>query len=313
MDEHVPVLFQEVLELLAPRAGGLYIDGTVGAGGHSAGLLKASTPDGRLLGFDRDQEALSFAAERLSEYEERITLVHDSYRKMGELAPMMGFEKVDGILLDLGLSSRQLDDSVRGFSFLREGPLDMRFDRTRGQTAADLVNHLDADALADIFWRYGEERLSRKYARAIVAARPFTTTSQLAQTIESVAPHYIRRKRIHPATQVFQALRIAVNQELDELEHGLPAAIDLLRSGGRVAVISFHSLEDRFVKHFFRDLSRDCVCPPRQPVCTCDAQAVVRVITRKVVRPGVEEVEVNPRSRSARLRVAEKLEGEIHQ
>lgn len=309
MDEHVPVLFEEVLDLLVPRAGGLHIDGTVGAGGHSAGLLKASAPDGRLLGFDRDQEALSFAAERLSKYGERVTLVHDSYRRMGEIAPMKGFEKVDGILLDLGLSSRQLDDSVRGFSFLREGPLDMRFDRTRGQTAADLVNHLDAEALADIFWRYGEERLSRKYAKAIVAARPILTTSQLAQVVESEAPHYVRRKRIHPATQVFQALRIAVNQELDELEHGLPEAIDLLRPGGRVAVISFHSLEDRFVKNFFRDLSRDCVCPPRQPICTCDVQAVVRVITRKVVMPDAEEVEVNPRSRSARLRVAEKLEG----
>lgn len=310
MDEHIPVLLHEVLELLAPQTGRSYIDGTVGAGGHSAGLLEASAPDGRLLGFDRDKEALSFAKQRLLAYGERVALVHDSYGNMGHVAPLMGFEKVDGILLDLGLSSRQLEDSERGFSFLREGPLDMRFDRAQGQTAADLVNHLDARSLADIFWRYGEERLSRKYARAIIEARPIETTARLAEVIEGVAPQHVRRKRIHPATQVFQALRIAVNQELAELERGLPAAINLLRGGGRVAVISFHSLEDRFVKNYFRDLSRDCVCPPRQPVCTCDAQAVVRVISRKAIMPGADEVDTNPRSRSARLRVAEKLENE---
>lgn len=313
MDEHIPVLFDEVLELLAPQPGRSYIDGTVGAGGHSAGLLEASAPDGRLLAFDRDEEALSFAKQRLLDYGQRVTFVHESYGNMGEVAPLMGFEKVDGILLDLGLSSRQLEDGERGFSFLREGPLDMRFDRTQGQTAADLVNHLDAHTLADVFWRYGEERLSRKYAKAIIAARPITTTAQLAEIVENAAPHHVRRKRIHPATQVFQALRIAVNQELAELERGLPAAVDLLRTGGRVAVISFHSLEDRFVKNYLRDLSRDCICPPRQPVCTCDAQAVLRIVSRKAIMPGAEEVERNPRSRSARLRVAEKLESESKQ
>lgn len=307
MDEHIPVMFGEVMSYLAPQAGGKYIDGTAGAGGHSAGILEASAPDGQLLAFDRDADALAFAKARLAEHADRVTFVHDSYGAMGAVAPALGFEKVDGILLDLGLSSRQLDDAERGFSFLREGPLDMRFDRSQGQTAADLLNSLDANTLADIFWRYGEERLSRKYARAIVAARPITTTKQLADLIEREAPGYLRRKRIHPATQLFQALRIAVNEELGELEDGLPAAVDLLRAGGRVAVISFHSLEDRFVKNFFRDLSRDCVCPPRQPVCTCDAQAEVRVLTRKVVMPQEEEIAANPRSRSARLRVAEKL------
>lgn len=309
MDEHIAVLYEDVLEQLRPRSGGRYIDGTVGGGGHSAGILEASAPEGRLLAFDRDTDALAFAAERLAAYGERVTFVHDSYAQMGRLAPAHGFEEVDGILLDLGLSSRQLEDAERGFSFLREGPLDMRFDRSKGRTAADLLNYLDAESLADIFWRYGEERLSRKYARAIVAARPLSTTMELAELIERVAPAYVRRKRIHAATQVFQALRIAVNEELAELEAGLPAAIDLLRPGGRVAVISFHSLEDRFVKHTFRDLSRDCVCPPRQPICTCDAQAVVRVITRKVIMAGEDEIERNPRSRSARLRVAEKLAG----
>jgi 16S rRNA (cytosine1402-N4)-methyltransferase len=308
MDEHIPVLFDEVIALLQPHAGGNYIDGTVGAGGHSAGILEASAPDGRLLGFDRDADALAFAAQRLDAYAPRVTLVHDSYAQMGRAAPAEGFDEVDGILLDLGLSSRQLDDAERGFSFLREGPLDMRFDRSQGRTAADLINNMDAEALADIFWRYGEERLSRKYARAIVEARPLATTAELADLIEREAPGYVRRKRIHPATQVFQALRIAVNEELAELEKGLPAAIDLVKPGGRVAVISFHSLEDRFVKNLFRDLSKDCICPPRQPICTCDAQAVVRVITRKVVMAAEEEVERNPRSRSARLRVAERLE-----
>ncbi len=307
MDEHIPVLFEEVLQHLAPRDGGRYIDGTVGAGGHSEGLLRASAPQGRLLAIDRDAEALRFAQRRLAAYGDRVTFVHDSYGNMGEIAPTHGFNGVDGILLDLGLSSRQLHDAERGFSFLREGPLDMRFDRTVGQPAAELVNHLDAAALADIFWRYGDERHSRRYARAIIAARPVTTTTELAAIIEKEAPGYVRRKRIHPATQVFQALRIAVNGELDELERGLPAAVGLLRAGGRVGVISFHSLEDRFVKNYFRDLSRNCVCPPQQPVCTCEAQARVRLVTRKPVAPTEAEAEDNPRSRSARFRVAEKL------
>jgi 16S rRNA (cytosine1402-N4)-methyltransferase len=226
---------------------------------------------------------------------------------MGHLAPQHGFDEVDGILLDLGLSSRQLDSADRGFSFMRTGPLDMRFDTTQGQTAADLINNLSQEALADIFWRYGEEQNSRRYARAIVEARPLQTTEELAELIEREAPGWVRRKRIHPATQVFQALRIAVNGELAALEQGLEAAINLLRPGGRVAVISFHSLEDRFVKNYLRDLTQDCICPPRQPVCTCDVEPVVKLITRKVVMADEDEVEQNPRSRSARLRVAEKL------
>jgi 16S rRNA (cytosine1402-N4)-methyltransferase len=307
MDEHVPVLFAEVLELLQPRQGGLYIDGTLGAGGHAAGLLDASAPDGRLLAFDRDLEAIRFASERLSRYGDRFAAIHASYAAMGELAPDYGFAQVDGVLLDLGLSSRQLEDPERGFSFLLDGPLDMRFDTTQGAPAATLVNRLPEKALADLFWRYGEEQNSRRYARAIVAGRPLATTRELADLIEKAAPAAVRRKRIHPATQVFQALRIAVNDELAELESGLPAAIELLRPGGRAAVISFHSLEDRFVKNLFRDLARDCVCPPAQPYCTCDTVPQVKVVTRKVIMPGEAEVQENPRSRSARLRVAEKL------
>ncbi len=307
MDDHVPVLFAETLRLLQPRAGGLYIDGTLGAGGHAGGILEASAPDGRLLGFDRDPEALRFAGERLDRFGDRFTAVHASYAAMAELAPEYGFGQVDGILLDLGLSSRQLEDPERGFSFLLEGPLDMRFDPTQGAPAATLINNLPEKALADLFWRYGEEQNSRRYARAIVAGRPLRTTRELADLIQQAAPAAVRRKRVHPATRVFQALRIAVNEELRQLEDGLPAAMGLLRPGGRVAVISFHSLEDRFVKNLFRDLARDCVCPPGQPVCTCDTTPQVSVVTRKVVVPGEAELEMNPRSRSARLRVAEKL------
>lgn len=307
MDVHVPVLYHEVLDFLQPRSRGRYIDGTLGAGGHTAGILEASAPDGQVLAFDRDEAAIRFARERLSHLADRLHIVHASYGAMAELAPAHGFAAVDGVLLDLGLSSRQLEDATRGFSFMQEGPLDMRFDTTQGATAATLINRLPEQALADLFWRYGEERNSRRYARAIIAARPLHTTRELAELIEKVAPGPARRQRIHPATRVFQALRIAVNEELAELEEGLPAAIQLLRAGGRVAVISFHSLEDRYVKNLFRDLARDCICPPRQPICTCDTEPTVKVVTRKVIVPDETEVNANPRSRSARLRVAEKL------
>ena len=302
--KHVPVLYEEVLSLLQPRAGGRYIDGTLGAGGHTGGLLEASSPDGQVLAFDRDAQALAYAQQRLEDYGSRVTFVNASFAEMGRVAPARGFAQVDGVLLDLGLSSRQLADSARGFSFLYEGPLDMRMDARQTTTAADLVNNLPESELANILWRYGDEQRSRRIARKIVDERPFTTTTELAEAIaESVG----RRGRIHPATKSFQALRIAVNDELGALEKGLDAAIGLLAEGGRLAIISFHSLEDRMVKHRFRELSRDCVCPPEQPICTCDAQAMVRLVTRKAVKPTAEEIEANPRSRSARLRVAEKL------
>lgn len=301
---HVPVLYAEVMDGLAPRAGGRYIDGTLGAGGHAAGILERSAPDGRLLGFDRDPAAVAFAARRLASFGERATLVASSFGDMADIAPARGFGVVDGVLLDLGLSSRQLDDAGRGFSFLQEGPLDMRFDARGGPTAADLVNNLSAEELADIFFRYGEEQQSRRIARLIVTHRPFATTTELASLLE----RNFRRSRAgrHPATKVFQALRIAVNGELEEIERGLRGALALLRPGGRLAVISFHSLEDRLVKQFIRQASRDCVCPPQQPVCTCGAQPALRRVTRKAVQPAEAEVAANPRSRSARLRVAEK-------
>jgi 16S rRNA (cytosine1402-N4)-methyltransferase len=302
-DAHIPVLFDEVLTLLQPQPNGRYIDGTVGAGGHTAGLLQESAPSGRVLVFDKDAEAIAFAQKQLKSFGDRVTYVHASYAEMGNLAPQHGFSQVNGILLDLGLSSRQLNDAQRGFSFMKEGPLDMRFDTSQGETAADLINNLDEAALVDIFWRYGEEKSSRKIARMIMAERPFTTTTQLA---EKIAQTVRRRSRIHPATQVFQALRIAVNRELETVETGVMAALELLGQNGRLAVISFHSLEDRFVKQTFRQMSQDCICPPEQPVCTCGGEAKFRLITRKAVQASAEEIAQNSRSRSARLRVVEK-------
>ena len=302
---HIPVLYEEVLAGLQPRSGGWYIDATLGAGGHAKGILAASHPDGRLLGLDADPGALSFASKVLEPFGDRVLLRSANFRQLGEVVRAHGIEEVDGILMDLGLSSRQLDDAERGFSFNQDGPLDMRLDPDRGQSAADLVNQLAQADLADLLWQYGEERQSRRIARAITAARPLATTGQLA---DLVARTVGRREKIHPATRTFQALRIAVNDELDALSQALPQARDLLRPGGRLAVIAFHSLEDRLVKQFYRQEARDCVCPPELPVCACQHQATLRVLTSKPVRPTAGETARNPRSRSARLRIAERLD-----
>lgn len=302
--EHIPVLYQEVLEGLRLRANGRYLDGTVGAGGHTAGILQTSGTT--VLAFDKDPAAIAFASQQLAPFGNRVQFINASYADMGQLAPQHGFDEVDGILLDLGLSSRQLANRERGFSFMQEGPLDMRFNPTTGPTAADLINNLAPAELADIFWRYGEEQHSRKLAQVITSQRPFTTTTQLATCIA----HTIRSNgRIHPATKIFQALRIAVNDELQTVQKGLETAVSLLKPAGRLAVISFHSLEDRLVKHYFRQLSQECVCPPQQPICTCNARATVRLVARKAIQATAAEIAANPRSRSARLRVAEKLEG----
>lgn len=306
---HLPVLLREVLAHLDPQPGDLFIDGTLGAGGHASAILDLIAPNGRLLAFDRDPEALRFATRRLDSCGNRLTPVVASYADMGTIAPEHGFAAVDGILLDLGLSSRQLEDANRGFSFLKEGPLDMRFDPRQGETAADLINNLTAEELADIFRRYGEETHSRRIARLIIANRPLQTTTELADLIENEIGRRGRPGR-HPATQVFQALRIAVNGELNEVERGLTAATKLLKPGGRLAVISFHSLEDRLVKNFFRDAARACVCPPEQPVCTCGARPELKLVTRKAVQATESEIAANPRSRSARLRVAAKSDNE---
>ncbi len=303
MPPHEPVLLQEVLDGLLPAA--RVVDGTLGAGGHTRALLEAGA--GVVLGLDRDPAALAIARENLSTYGDRARLVHASYLQMAQEAQRLGWEQVDAILLDLGLSSMQLDTAARGFAFMHEGPLDMRFDPTSSQpTAAELVNALDADELADIFYQYGEEQHSRKLARAIVQARPLESTKQLAAVIEQAMPRR-RGDKIHPATRVFQALRIAVNDELSAVEKVLPLAIDLLRSGGRLAVISFHSLEDRIVKQAFKLASTDCICPPNVPICVCGHVATVRLVNRKPLTATEAEIARNPRSRSAKLRIVEKL------
>jgi 16S rRNA (cytosine1402-N4)-methyltransferase len=283
----------------------LYVDGTLGAGGHAWGILKASHPDGQLLGMDVDPQALEVASEKLAEYGNRAIIVHASYRTLKKQIAILGWQQVDGILLDLGLSSMQLDIRERGFSFQNEAPLDMRFDPEGKVSAADLVNHLDEVELADLLFRYGEEHRSRQVARSIVKARPIQTTTQLAKVVAGATSG--GKSGIHPATRTFQALRIAVNGELDALEEVLPQTIEVLVKKGRLAIISFHSLEDRMVKQFMRKESRDCICPPRQPVCTCGHQATLREITTKPIRPQEDEVRNNPRSRSARLRIAERI------
>ena len=304
MGGHAPVLLEEVLQYLAVAPGGRYIDATVGAGGHAAAILEASAPDGRLLGLDADPEAVSLSRKRLAQWGDRCVLAVANFRHLARVAAEHGFGEVDGVLLDLGVSSVQLASPKRGFSFQSEGPLDMRFDPRQGPSAADLVNRLSEEELAEVLWRYGEERAARRIARAIVARRPITCTRELAELVAEVVP---RTGKIHPATRTFQALRIAVNDELAALTEALPQAVQVCRPGGRVVVISFHSLEDRLVKRFFLREARDCLCPPELPVCQCGHKATLRVLTAKPVRPRPEEVRANPRSRSARLRAAERL------
>lgn len=303
---HLPVLYQEIMLALQPQSPGRYVDATVGAGGHAAGILEASSPAGTLLGLDRDAQALVLAHQRLSIFGERVHLVQASHITLRNQLDLLGWDTVQGIVMDLGVSSMQLDIAERGFSFLREGPLDMRFDRSSGPSAADLVNTLPEDELANILYRYGEEQKSRRIARAIVHSRPFQTTSQLAEVVQKAMRG--ERSKIHPATRTFQALRIAVNEELQAIEDTLPQAVASLAPGGRLAVISFHSLEDRIVKQYFRRESQDCICPPEQLVCTCNHRAVIKEITRRPIIASDVEMEINTRSRSAKLRVAEKLD-----
>lgn len=283
---HVSVLFQPVIDALAPRDGGRYIDGTLGAGGHAAGILDASSPSGRLLGLDADPAALKIASVNLARFGERALLAHSNYDRLQDVAAAHGFFPADGIVLDLGLSSIQLADAQRGFSFQSGGALDMRMNPDEETTAADLVNALDEKSLADLIFEYGEERASRRIARAIVRARPIHTAVELAQVIEQAMG---RRGRLHPATRTFQALRIATNRELERLQNVLPQIVETLAPGGHVAIIAFHSLEDRIVKNFFR------------------ASEDLQVLTKHPIQPTDQEIENNPRSRSAKLRVAEKI------
>jgi 16S rRNA (cytosine1402-N4)-methyltransferase len=310
--KHQPVLYHEIIHALQPKNEGRYVDGTLGAGGHARGILEACAPGGRLLGLDVDPQALALARETLAPYGERVRLRQASYDSLAETLHEIGWSEVDGVLLDLGLSSMQLDSPERGFSFQQDAPLDMRFDPASPTTAADLVNTLLEEELADLIFRYGEERASRRIAQAIVKARPLQTTRQLAAVIESVAPPFgrlrtSRKGRIHPATQTFQALRIAVNNELERVENVLPQAVAVLRPGGRLAIISFHSLEDRIVKEYFRRESKDLVNPPFEQIYEIEKRATLKEINRKVIIPGEAEVAANPRARSAKLRIVEKL------
>jgi 16S rRNA (cytosine1402-N4)-methyltransferase len=308
---HLPVMVEEVLESLAPAPGSFQIDATVGGGGHSVRVLEANNPDGRLLGLDADRAAIAMTAKRLESFGERVTLRQTNFEHLADAAAETGFVPADGVLFDLGLSSNQLADDERAFSFRAEGPLDMRFDTSRGVPASSLVAELDEGRLADLFKRYGEEPHARRIARAIVAARqrePIETGTQLAEIVARAAPAPLRgRRRVHPATRVFQALRIAVNRELETLPKALEAAVNVLGEGGRLAVISYHSLEDRIVKRFIAAERRGCTCPPELPVCVCGRSPRLAFVGPQPRRPTPEEIERNPRSRSALLRAARRL------
>jgi 16S rRNA (cytosine1402-N4)-methyltransferase len=302
---HKPVLLKEVLTALSLQPGGRYVDCTLGGGGHAIAILQHSAPGGQLLGIDADPEAIRAAAANLSGYTDSVLLVNDNFVNIDAICHHYDFYPVHGILLDLGLSSLQLYDDPRGFSFQYEAALDMRFNPKQAITAADIVNSYSEVDLAQLIRQYGEEPHSYKIARRIVQSRPVNTTTQLAAIVEEAVGG--RRGRIHPATRTFQALRIAVNEELEHLEETLDKAIDLLGIGGRLVVISYHSLEDRIVKHFMQRESRDCICPPSIPVCQCKHTASFRLINKKVITPSEAELDANPRSRSARMRVAERI------
>ena len=308
---HKPVLFAETMQSLALSDGGVYVDGTLGGGGHSEGILMATGPTGRVIGIDQDDEALAAAGARLAVYGERFVACKSNFAEMADVLAGLQVDGVDGVLLDIGVSSHQLDDAGRGFSYRQDGPLDMRMNQSCGRTAADLLATASAEELADIIYRYGEERFSRRIAARIVAKReeqPITGTLQLADIVRSAIPAAKRRhEEQHPAKRTFQALRIAVNDELGVLERGLRAAFAALRPGGRLSVITFHSLEDRIVKEYFVSLARGCDCPPEFPICVCGKKPQARIINRKPVTASAAELEENPRARSAKLRTVEKL------
>jgi len=317
-EDHIPVLVDEVIQFLQPKNHGFYVDGTVGLGGHAAVILQKSAPKGFLFGIDLDSEALAIAKQRLREYKERVALVGGNFAHLDQLHQLSQSSReteamipqIDGILLDLGVSSLQLDTPARGFSFARSGPLDMRMDASQSLSAAHVVNRYPEDVLATIFTQFGEERWSKKIARQIFHARKrrsLSTTGQLAEIVLEAIPPKSTGWRIHPATRVFQALRIYVNDELKNLHSGIHCAAAALKPGGRLCIISFHSLEDRIVKEQFRTLSRGCICPPKTPICVCQHTPTLQILTKRPIVPTPDEIRRNPRSRSAKLRVAMKI------
>jgi 16S rRNA (cytosine1402-N4)-methyltransferase len=309
LQEHKPVLLDEVIRYLRCTPGKFFVDGTVGGGGHARAILEKTAPDGRLIGIDWDEKALVKARSNLQSYEERLVLVQENFALIGPVLARLHIQAVDGILLDLGLSSFQVDEAARGFSFNLAGPLDMRMDTREKNTAAHLVNTLSEDKLAAIIRNFGEERWHRRIARHIVRARDeeaIETTDRLARVVYSAIPAGKRSRQRHPATRTFQALRLAVNRELDHLQTFLQGALDWLKPGGRLAIVSFHSLEDRLVKQAFANWARSCRCPARSPICQCEGRPLVRLVNKKPVVPGKSEIQANPRARSGRLRVVEK-------
>ena len=307
---HKPVLLEECLEALAVRPEGTYVDGTLGRAGHALELLRR-LPAGRFVGIDRDLAAIEAARERLAAYAGRVTLLHGNFRDLGDLLREAGISRVDGMLFDLGVSSPQLDEPRRGFSYMHDAPLDMRMDETEALDAFQVVNTWSGDELRRILYEYGEERYAPRIAQAIVRRRqesPIRTTGELAEVIRSAMPAAALREKQHPAKRTFQAIRIAVNGELEALPPMLEAAVENLAPGGRLAVITFHSLEDRIVKQAMRTLATGCTCPPEFPVCVCGKKPKLRLVTRKPIVSGREELEGNPRARSAKLRVAERTE-----
>lgn len=301
---HTPVMMREVLDALDVQAGGRYVDCTLGGAGHAEAILERSQPGGTLLGIDADERAIERGRKRLERFGDSVRLVQANFSEVGAVAMQMEFAPVNGVLMDLGLSSFQLAES-RGFSFRDEAPLDMRFGG-EGLTAEEIVNTWTEAELADVIFRYGEDPASRKIARRIVASRPIGTALELAKAVEQAVGRRANLKS-HPATRTFQALRIAVNQELASLATALPQAYGLLGFGSRLAVLSYHSLEDRIVKDFMRRESRDCICEPKLPVCTCGHTATLRLVTKGALKPTLSEVAANPRARSARLRAAERI------
>jgi 16S rRNA (cytosine1402-N4)-methyltransferase len=307
---HVPVMLPQVLQCLQPRPGGLYVDGTLGEGGHALGILEASAPDGALVGIDRDLKALKIARERLAPFGDRVTLVHGDFRDLDDILEKLGVGPPSGILLDLGVSSLQLDDATRGFSFRQDGPLDMRMDTTSPTTAADIVARMSERDLRALLLRFGEAGRAGAIARAIVrerARRPITTTAHLAETIVSAVPPKYRRGKVHPATRTFMALRTVVNDELTSLDAALAKGALLLSPGGRICVLSYHSLEHRAVRGALRELAKRCRCPQDLAECRCGGRQEVVMLTPKGLAPSAEEIVANPRSRSARLWCAERV------
>lgn len=307
---HKSVLLKESIEYLNIKPEGIYVDGTLGGGGHSLEIMKKLNNKGKLIGIDRDQNAIEAARERLEKYIDKTTIIHGNFMDICRLVTDAGYGKVDGILLDLGVSSYQLDRAERGFSYMQDAPLDMRMDKTQSLTAREVVNEYSSEELYRIIKKYGEERWASRIASFIVSERSkktIETTLQLVDIIKSAIPAAARRKGPHPAKRTFQAVRIEVNNELGGLEEAIKDGIKILNPGGRICIISFHSLEDRTVKEVFKELENPCTCPGEFPICVCGKQPVVKVIARKGIVPGEEEIEQNPRSRSARLRIAEKL------